>query len=100
MNWKGKTFSLFCIATVCVMFASSHIYSDYDVLSEADFIGHGLKFEAADSENLLADKPKILDFAPSALSILYPLGSELFEQSAHSYFQLAISYQMTSPLRC
>jgi hypothetical protein len=82
------------------MFASSHIYSDYDVLSEADFIGHGLKFEAADLENLIVDKPKILDFAPSTLSILCPLGSELFEQSAHSYFQVVTSYPMTSPLRC
>ena len=76
------------------------IHSYYESLVEADFLGCGLKFEAADLENLIVDKPKILDFAPSTLSILCPLGSELFEQSAHSYFQVVASYPMTSPLRC
>ena len=100
MNWKCKTYSLFCIATVCVLFASSHLYSDYDVLLEADFIGQGLKFEAADLDNLVVDKPKILDSAPSALSILWTLGLDLFELSANSYFHLATPHQLSSPLRC
>jgi len=100
MNLKWKTCSLFFMATVCIMFASSHIYSDYNVLLEADFIGHGLKFEAVDLENLVVDKPKILDFAPSILSILNPLASDRFEPSANIYFHLATSYQLTSPLRC
>jgi hypothetical protein len=67
---------------------------------EADFIGHGLKFEAADLENLFVDKPKSLDFAPNALSIECPLGFDLFAQSINSYFQVATPHQMTSPLRC
>ena len=100
MNWKCKTYSLFCIATVCVLFASSHLYSDYDALLEADFIGHGLKFEASDLENLVVDKPKILDFTRAALSILGPLGSDLLEHSSNSYIQVAAPYQLTSPLRC
>ena len=79
---------------------SSHIYSDYAVLLEADFIGHGLKFEAADLENLVVAKPKVLDFAPSALFSFRPLGSDLFAKSTNSYFQSATPYQMTSPLRC
>ena len=82
------------------MFASSHVYSDYDVLLEADFIGHGLKFESADLENLVVHKPKIFDFAPAAVSIFNPLGSDLFEQSDNSYFQVDAPYQLTSPLRC
>ena len=100
MNLKWKTFSLFFIATVCITFASSHIYSDYNVLLEADFIGHGLKFEAVDLENLVVDKPKILDLAPSVLSILNPLASDRFEKSANFYFHLATPYQLTSLLRC
>ena len=100
MSWRCKKYWLFCMAILCVIFVSSHIYSDYDVLLEADFIGHGLKFEAADLENVVVDKPKILDFAPSAFSTLHPLGSDLFEQSAISYFQSATPYQLTSPLRC
>ena len=100
MNWKCKIYSLFCIAAICIIFASSHIYSDYDILLEADFISHGLKFEAADLENLVVDKPKILDFASNTPSILRPLGSDLLGQAANSYLQVATSYQTTSPLRC
>jgi hypothetical protein len=100
MSWRCKKYSLFCMAILCVIFVSSHIYSDYDVLLEADFIGHGLKFEAADLENLVIDKPKILDIAPSTLFILRPVDLDLFEQSAISYFQSATPYQLTSPLRC
>ena len=88
------------MAILCVIFVASHIYSDYNVLLEADFICQELKFEATDLENLVADKPKILDFAPSTLFTVRPLNSELFEQSTNSYFQLATPYQSTSPLRC
>ena len=100
MSLKCKKHSFLYMAILCVIFASSHIYSDYNVLLDADFICQELKFEATDLENLVADKPKILDFAPSALSILHPLGSDLFEQSGNSYFQLAAPYQLISPLRC
>ena len=100
MSWKTKKYSLFGMAILGVIFVASHIYSDYNVLLEADFISLGLKFEAADLENLVVDKPKILDFAPTAFSILRPLGSDLFEQTANSYFHLATPYQLTSPLRC
>jgi hypothetical protein len=100
MNSKCKKYPLFYMAILCVIFVISHIYSDYNVLLEADFICQELKFEATDLENLVADKPKILDFAPSTLVTVRPLNSELFEQSANSYFQLATPYQSTPPLRC
>jgi hypothetical protein len=100
VNWKSKTFSVFCIATVCVIFPSSYLYSDYDVMLEADFIGDGVKFEAADLENLLVDKPKSPDFAPNAVSIVCPMGFDIVEQSTNSYLPLAMPHQMTSPLRC
>jgi len=69
-------------------------------MAEADFIGHGLKFEAADLENLFVNKPKILDFASNALSIVSPLAFDLFEQSPNSYSPIATPHQMTIPLRC
>ena len=100
MSLKCKKYSLFYIAVLCAVFVSCHIYSDYDILLEADFICQGLKFEAADLENLVVDKPKILDFVPSALLTFHPLDSGLFEQSTNSYLQLATLYQLVSPLRC
>ena len=88
------------MAILCVLFVSSHMYSDYNVLLEADFICQELKFEATDLENLVIDKPKIIDVVPTALLTFRPLNSDLFEQPANPYFQLATPYQLTSPLRC
>ena len=100
MNSKCKKYSLFYLMILCVIFVSSHMYSDYNILLEADFICQGLKFEAPDLENLVADKPKILNLAPSTLLTLPPVNSDLLEWFANSYFQLPTPYQSASPLRC
>jgi len=97
---KCKKYPLFYMAILCVLFVSSHMYSDYNVLLEADFICQELKFEATDLENFVVDKPKILDFAPSSLLTLRPLNSDLFSQPSNLFFQLATPYRSTSPLRC
>jgi len=100
MNSKCKKYSLFYMAILCVLFVSSHMYSDYNVLLEADFICQELKFEATDLENLVVDKPKIIDVVPSALLTFRPTNSDLLEQSANPYFQLATPFRSLSPLRC
>ena len=88
------------MAILSVLFVSSHMYSDYNVLLEADFICQELKFEATDLENLVVDKPKILDLAPSSLLTLRPINSDLFGQPTNLFFQLATPYRSISPLRC
>ena len=88
------------MAILCFLFVSSHMYSDYNVLLEADFICQELKFEATDLENLVVDKPKIIDVVSSALLTFRPLDPDLLGQPIDSYFQLATPYQSTSPLRC
>ena len=65
---KGNTIFLVIIISLSFQLGSAHSY--YESLVEADFLGHGLKFEAADLENLFVDKQKSLEIGPRASSIL------------------------------
>ena len=76
------------------------IHSYYESLVEADFLGHGLKFEAADLENLFIDKQKSFEIIPSASSILCSDDVNPSEQFFSSYPQVPSTDQTPFPLRC
>ena len=69
---------------LCIIFAFifplSYAYSCYDVISEADFIFKGQKFEAGDIDDLFLEKQKNLDFGPIASSRILSSELNLFEQ--------------------
>ncbi len=100
MKWKSRAKSLLLVLILCAAFSSTHVYSDYDSIREADFLGHGLKFEAADLDFLVADKPKIHDFTPSIVVLFRPSYSDLFQKFEDSFLYPSTSFEMTSPLRC
>ncbi len=100
MSWERKTYLLLCVAAICLLLVSSHSYSDYNALVEADFLGHGLKFEAGDFENVVVDKPKVLDLLPHSVFLEHFSDSDVFRQSADPYFPLIYSDHNITPLRC
>jgi hypothetical protein len=77
---------------------ASHSY--YESLIEADFLGCGLKFEAADLENLFVDKQKSFEIAPGASSILCSEDVNPSEPFFPLYFQVPSTDQTPFTLRC
>jgi hypothetical protein len=95
---KGKTIFLVIAISLSFQLGSAHSY--YESLVEADFVGHGLKFEAADLENLFVDKQKDLEIDPRAFSTLSLWGANLSEQISLSYLQVPSTEQTSFILRC
>jgi hypothetical protein len=96
---QGKPAILFVIA-VSLFFQLGASHSYYESLVEADFLGHGLKFEAADLENLFVDKQKSLEINPKASSFLCSEDINPSEQFFPPYFQAPSADQTSITLRC
>jgi len=88
------------VMTISFFFQLGAIHSYYEILLEADFLGHGLKFEAADLENLFVDKQKSLEIGPKASSMLCPEDVNPSEQLFPLYFQVPSADQTPITLRC
>ena len=85
---------------ICFFFQLGASHSDYESLIEADFLGHGLKFEAADLENLFVDKQKSLEISPQPSSIVCLEDINPFEQFFSLYFQEPATNKSPLTLRC
>jgi len=97
---KPQWFTVFLVIATSISFQLGSAHSYYDSLVEADFIGHGLKFEASDLENLFADKQKNLEIAPRAIPTLCSPDLNSSEQFPFFYFQMPSSDQTPFTLRC
>ena len=100
MRIKPKAKTIFLVIAISLSFQVGSAHSYYESLIEADFIGHGLKFEAADLENLFVDKQKDLDIDPRAFSALFLLVVNSFEQISLFYLQVPSTDQTSFILRC
>ncbi len=97
---RQKEIPVLLVMAVSFFFLFSSVYSNYNSLIEADFLTLGVKFEAADIDDLLVDKQIILDFAPGLFSIIGCLGAELFEKPMPSSFWVPGMDLPISILRC
>jgi hypothetical protein len=88
------------VIAISLFFQVGASHSYYESLVEADFLGHGLKFEAADLENLFVDKQKSLEILPKASSILWSEDVNPSEQLFPLYFQEPSAEQTPIALRC
>ncbi len=94
-----KFLLIFVIATALVFqMAAAHSY--YDSLIEADFLGNGLKFEAADLETLLVDKHTNLDLSTGAAAAPFTSEAGIFEPLATEVSAVPLLAQSRSILRC
>ena len=85
---------------ICLFFQVGTSHSYYESLVEADFLGHGLKFEAADLENLFVDKQKSLEIGPQVSSTQCLEDVNPFKQLFSFYFQESFTNQTPLTLRC
>jgi hypothetical protein len=96
---QQKLYIILMVMTIS-FFQVGAIHSYYESLVEADFLGCGLKFEAADLENLFVDKQKNLEIGPGASSNLC---SEDVNPSAQFFpldFRVPSTDQTPFALRC
>lgn len=100
MQMRQKIFAVLLVTAVSFFFLFSSAYSNYNSLVEADFLTCGLKFEAADNDDLLVDKQIHVDFALGLFSTVGSLGADLFKKPAPSSFQLPGFDPSLSILRC
>jgi len=97
---RKKILAVLLATAVSFFFLSSSAYSNFNSLIEADFLTRGLKFEAADNDDLLVDKQIHVDFALGLFSTVGCLGAGLFEKLLPSSFELSIFDPLLSILRC
>ena len=97
---RQKIFPVLLVAAVSFFFLFSSAYSNYNSLIEADFLTLGLKFEAADIDDLLVDKQIHVDFALGLFSTVGPMGADLLQKLAPSSFQVPGMDPPLSILRC
>jgi hypothetical protein len=100
MQMRQKIFAVLLVTAVSFFFLSSSAYSNFNSLIEADFLTRGLKFEAADNDDLLVDKQTHVDFALGLFSIVGCLGAGLFEKPSPSSFEVPGMDLPFSILRC
>ena len=96
---KQKLYIILMVMTVS-FFQVGAIHSYYESLIEADFLGCGLKFEAADLENLFVDKQKSLEIGPGTSSVSCAEDVNPSEQFFPLYFQVPSTDQTPFTLRC
>lgn len=96
---KRKNILIYWVLVFSLIFPLSSAYSYYNVLAEADFLYRGQKFEAADLEDLFAEKQTIWEFEPNAFSVICPLEA-LFQQATGFFAPILSLNPLSSVLRC
>ncbi len=96
---KGPLFILLIFA-VSVLMPLACAYSSYDVITEADFFTNGVKFEAVDIENLLADKQNLMGIIPNPFYLLLFIRDNFFEPFSLFSPSIPAIHQTSSLLRC
>jgi hypothetical protein len=100
MHMTQKKIPVFLVMVISFLFFFSSTYSYYNTLVEADFLTVGVKFEAADIDDLLVDKQINVDFAPGLFSTIGSLGADLLLKPTPSSFQVPGIDPPLSILRC
>ncbi len=96
---RGPNYILLSFA-VSFLLPLSCAYSCYDIISEADFLTRGIKFEAGDTEDLLADKQSVTALIPTPLYSLHFLRENFFEPFSEFSLPIFTIHQTPSALRC
>jgi hypothetical protein len=100
MQMKQKIITVLLVMVISTSFLFSSAYSYYNSLAEADFLTRGLKFEAADIDDLLVDKQIHVDFSLGLFSTVGSLGADLLENPTASSFEVLGMDLLLSILRC
>ncbi len=101
MERKDKRIQIFWAIAVCLILPFSCAYSGYNILIEADFLCQGLKFEASDLVDLLADKQTHWEFLSNAFAFSTPwVWEAIFGQLNIFSFHEPSLDQERSILRC
>ena len=100
MKKRQRMPTILAVITISLFFQVGASHSYYESLIEADFLGHGLKFEAADLENLFVDKQKSLEILPKASAVLWSDEVNPAEQFFPLYFEVPSVEQAPIALRC
>jgi len=100
MPRNHRAVSTFLIVGISILFFIASVHSNYDRLLEADFLGRGVKFEAADIEDPLVDKQTILNFIAGESCIFDSLAGDLHRLLNISPWQIISLGLSFSPLRC
>ena len=69
---RRRAISTFLILSLSFLLPLVSAHSNFNTLIEADFLTHGVKFEAGDLNDLWVDKQTNLDFRPSESPIITP----------------------------
>ena len=99
---KGfKSLRIFPVIAIALFILALPAYSRCTNLSEAKFISFDLSFENPDQKDGPLDNENELKvFGPAAFSIIFLLGTNLFERSSHLFSQALSLRQKTFVLRC
>ncbi len=95
---KGYLF-IFLIFAFSFLLPLSCAYSSYAVIAEADFLTHGVKFEAVDTENLFVDKQNFATLSVALSPALLP-NDNLLESCPRLFLSIPTICQASPLLRC
>jgi hypothetical protein len=96
---KNKTLLLLFTLSMMLVFQAAAAHSYYDSLIEADFLGNGLKFEAADLDTLCVDKQTYLQIETTPSLPEFP-DVDSFEVRLSFEIPASSPAQSASVLRC
>ena len=100
MRKVRKKVLAFSVIAILILFQAAAAHSYYDSLIEADFLGTGLKFEAADVDTLYVDKQNSVDLATGAGALSYLAASDPPEPFPFQNSAFPSSVKIVSILRC
>ena len=96
MKKRFKSIQMFLVIAISLFILALPAYLRCTNLSETKFASSDLSFEKPDQENGPSDYGNELKvFGPTALSITFLPGTNLFEQSSHSFSQALSLHQKT-----
>jgi hypothetical protein len=85
---------------IIFIFPLSCAYSLFNTLTEADFLTTGVKYEAADTEDLFIDKQNIVGVMPSPFFVCMFMETELFASPLDISLPTSLQGLSYSILRC
>ena len=101
MKKRFKRIQIFLVMAISLFILALPAFLRCTYLSQTKFVSSDLGFENPGQEEGLPDNEKELKgYGPSALLIIFLLGTHLLEQSSHLFPRSLSLIQKTSILRC
>jgi len=101
MKKRFKRIQFILVIAICLFILALPAYLRCTKLSQTKLVSSDLSFENPDQEEGLPDNEKELKvYGPSALLIIFHLGTHLFDQSSQLFFRTLPLHQRTVLLRC